>query len=956
MVSYRRITYERVSKYLKATAIVVSTILGLFTFLVYLDAVTITGYSNDMVCAGTEKDPCYAYINFTPKVDIFIYPDQNWYFDVEPPVEKIIFQRSWGNGWRTIDLTKGCTGSWCGCYWCRTDQEAGYSYVFRKDREYQIRYVGYKKDPKDTIKWSFGNVDPFWFGKSTNKKIIIPSSDMGEIRYNGDYVVLSSFGNENLYNVSFENIPIYDGKTFQRNETIICMESNFDQRIVTELVNKSYTYNVPKKMPFYKTNQLAKQPDIDRELVKANPISATPNDFESGDKYRFCYQANPEEDFYLKFGNDSIIIIQENYIFSRSYHVNTTYDGNFSHLLPTTDSPYDDLGGLYPFDFNTTSVYDYTNNNNDGIIANGALWNNSGWDEGAYQFDRVNDLISLGSDSSIDIPNNFTITAWIKPYGAGENSEGAIFAKSADSSFIFAFWSTNALETQLDFSTTDALSISTGTLSTNVWTHVAVAFNGTTLKLYANGNEMSYATKTPGSGSRVDRTSEVAYIGNTAYTSRTFNGLIDEVMIFNTLLTDQQIDDIYKNQSSRYFYKGTQKVRAVMITNETNWDNNDYNKVNLTVNYETNYSSNISARIGQITTSVNVSNLTLYMPFEWGTGNNIVNQKDGTATGVTFGETNGLNESGGLSFDGILDYVEVPYDDIFNDTVGTISVWIYPTSISVGDSPVSFANQDGGLSLIFNNEYGWAIESSASNTLRFCVSNGTDKKCTDNTAIPLNVWTHVLATMNSTHIEFYKNGVRTQLNNSVPLMGLSYFSFMVGAVDNAGVGNACWNGKIDEVLLWNKTLASTEISTLYSDQLAANHKVQYSSFQNITGNPTTYTIDEESDFIFPDFIFYAGNSTNPFYTPILKENITLETYYITEAVGDTCDCSSIQGGTPIDCSENCDIEACDAGGVDINFINDGTIIIDGDITNYGNVNIRGTSLCVVRCNTGCFKR
>jgi len=73
-------------------------------------------------------------------------------------------------------------------------------------------------------------------------------------------------------------------------------------------------------------------------------------------------------------------------------------------------------------------------------------------------------------------------------------------------------------------------------------------------------------------------------------------------------------------------------------------------------------------------------------------------------------------------------------------------------------------------------------------------------------------------------------------------------------------------------------------------------------------------------------------------------------------VGDTCDCSSIQGGTPIDCSENCDIEACDAGGVDINFINDGTIIIDGDITNYGNVNIRGTSLCVVRCNTGCFKR
>jgi len=51
--------------------------------------------------------------------------------------------------------------------------------------------------------------------------------------------------------------------------------------------------------------------------------------------------------------------------------------------------------------------------------------------------------------------------------------------------------------------------------------------------------------------------------------------------------------------------------------------------------------------------------------------------------------------------------------------------------------------------------------------------------------------------------------------------------------------------------------------------------------------------------------------------------------------GDTCTCSNIQGGTPIDCSENCDIEACDVAGVDIQFTGAGTITVAGDITNIG---------------------
>ena len=51
------------------------TSIGLiFFYLAQIGAITVRGYSGDMVCAGTIEDPCYAYINFTANEDIYLYP------------------------------------------------------------------------------------------------------------------------------------------------------------------------------------------------------------------------------------------------------------------------------------------------------------------------------------------------------------------------------------------------------------------------------------------------------------------------------------------------------------------------------------------------------------------------------------------------------------------------------------------------------------------------------------------------------------------------------------------------------------------------------------------------------------------------------------------------------------------------------------------------------------------
>jgi len=160
MASSRRIYDTTTKKFLIATGIGIPLIFGVFLLLAQRGDITITGHSGDMICAGTIQDPCYAYINFTANVDIFLYTkDATWTaFNTSVPMKEIILQRSWGSGWRTINLQEGCTGSWCGCYWCRADNTAEYSIVFRNRTSYQLRFIGYKNYPSDVVHWSFGDI------------------------------------------------------------------------------------------------------------------------------------------------------------------------------------------------------------------------------------------------------------------------------------------------------------------------------------------------------------------------------------------------------------------------------------------------------------------------------------------------------------------------------------------------------------------------------------------------------------------------------------------------------------------------------------------------------------------------------------------------------------------------------------------------------------------------------
>ncbi len=177
----KRIYSQTIIKWAKIVGISSTSIIFLiFSYLSLTGCITINSVSGDMVCAGTIEEPCYAYVSFTAKEDVFIYPTgydpwgRSVGFDFDPAPKEAILQRSWGEGWRTIDLSK----TW--------SVKVKYAIKFSKGTTYNIRIKAYKNNPTDVIKWGFGSdefginayEDPYWLSvdDSASVNIVINSS------------------------------------------------------------------------------------------------------------------------------------------------------------------------------------------------------------------------------------------------------------------------------------------------------------------------------------------------------------------------------------------------------------------------------------------------------------------------------------------------------------------------------------------------------------------------------------------------------------------------------------------------------------------------------------------------------------------------------------------------------------------------------------------------------------
>lgn len=194
-----------------------------------------------------------------------------------------------------------------------------------------------------------------------------------------------------------------------------------------------------------------------------------------------------------------------------------------------------------------TTTADASGFGSTGTLANAPTWS-TGRINSALTFSG-NRYVSAGTPSNLAnlYTTGMTVSAWIKPASAGAGNGGRIVDKSNGG----AGWSlkmNGAAVVQFsasEFVTTDATRDSGSSIALNTWQHVTATWTGsvtaTNIHLYVNG-VLSDGAATNGVGATRDDSASPIAIGNRPFdAARGFDGLIDDVRVYNRILTTTEI-------------------------------------------------------------------------------------------------------------------------------------------------------------------------------------------------------------------------------------------------------------------------------------------------------------------------------------------------------------------------------------------------------------------------------
>lgn len=169
---------------------------------------------------------------------------------------------------------------------------------------------------------------------------------------------------------------------------------------------------------------------------------------------------------------------------------------------------------------------------------------------GALQFDGVNDYVDItGATSVYTGTSNFTWEAWINTSHSGLRQDIISIGSHAQNETAF-FFVNDAGKLQVDLPYQGGTA-STTSVNDGNWHHVALTMNASSkiATLYVDGTAEGSKTFT---GNAINLTQgHGAFIGGVVSSDNTyFKGMIDEVRIWNTLRTAQQISDNKDEQIS----------------------------------------------------------------------------------------------------------------------------------------------------------------------------------------------------------------------------------------------------------------------------------------------------------------------------------------------------------------------------------------------------------------------
>jgi hypothetical protein len=505
------------------------------------------------------------------------------------------------------------------------------------------------------------------------------------------------------------------------------------------------------------------------------------------------------------------------------------------------------LVAAYGFDeLAGTTAMDASGLGHTGTIA-GATWSSAGRFGRALSFDGANAVVTVADAAALNLTNGMTLEAWVRPT-VPVPPRTVILMKERPGGLVYALYAANGGGRPTGYVRlgSDVAAAASTALAPNTWTHLAVTFDGSALRLFANG----VLVRTTAGAGGIAPSAGPLKIGGNAVWGEFFAGLIDEVRIYNRALSAAELQG---DMNTPIAGSGDSTPPQVALTAPATGAT-----VSGVVSLTADASDNVSVTGVQFLVdgvAVGAEDVTAPYAVEWPSasatnGTHVVSARardaaglftDSTAVtvtvanggpapaglvaaygfdevaGTTAPDATGLGHTGtlsgptwsvegrfggALSFDGTNDVVTVADVAGLDLTSGmTLEAWVRPTGSVAPRTVVLMKERLGGLVYALYAGNGGARPTGF-------VRLGGDVAAPAQTPIAPDTWTHLAATFDGAVLRLYVNGVLVRSTAGAGAIATSVSPLKIG-------GNAVWGeyfaGLIDEVRIYNRPLSQPEI-------------------------------------------------------------------------------------------------------------------------------------------------
>ena len=557
---------------------------------------------------------------------------------------------------------------------------------------------------------------------------------------------------------------------------------------------------------------------------------------------------------------------------------------------------------------NPTTVRDLSRYGNNGTLMGETVINSSfgRFGNGSW-FDGVNDYININDANSLDFGvNDFSIGLWFKgEYYSGEILLSKRYGGASENGYMISE-DGHSINFYIGGFDNQRSQVDVLDIFDNNWHYLFFVADRNNNKLFAykDGVLVGEANSTNTAGINLDNSYDLK-IGDLAGGSYT-NGSIDEVLIFNRILSAAEVRALYNALAYQYennfigLEKGIHNFKGYAVDSNGTMNSTETRYVtifsypNISFNFPTPLNGTINT-FGYFNINVSIveSNL-MDMKFNWN-GTNYSLYDDSLILMYNFDNRSSLGENdtfvrdlsryenngtviknaantgaqwnssgkygGAYDFDGVNDYILIKNISKFSSTSKTVSLWIkrksYPTfsmklfSLEAAHFQPYYSNFYLALGNNSNyNSYPYIGYINTAGTLVSWNFYSVD--------VPADVWTQLVFVFNvngnTVNTSLYRNGVIAGSNQRED-------GYDARLENNATIGKWSehhtpyyYNGSIDELRFWNRSLSSEEIAKAYFMDLYKYNQTQWYLSVNQTKNLTA--VLDEGDY------FYSASAKN----------------------------------------------------------------------------------------------